>query len=112
MKRDDPVREELRAARELAQLNLDVLCQGIGRCLAGPNRSDPEDVRNLLIKINTDLQIALETCEAAEEAYRPYWARRYGARARRVTVASSKKQAEGRQRLAHSAGIDAGGKKK
>ena len=78
MKRDDPKREAARLAREEAEINLEILCAGFGRCLAESNyRHELENIRNLIKRINTDLLSAVEAKEAADKAYEPYWGRHY-----------------------------------
>jgi hypothetical protein len=107
MKRDDPKREAARQAREVAQLNLEILCQGIGRSLTESNcRHELENVRYLIERANTDLLKAVEAKEAADKAYEPYWARRY----RRYRPAR-KSKTQVRQRQIHSHKAPGGNKK-
>lgn len=83
-RKEDPKRTKLRAAREAAQVRLNVLCKGIGHALADGYQSCAEDIRPIIVLVNTELVAAVDAHEAAEEAYRPYWSRHRRAYVRRV----------------------------
>jgi hypothetical protein len=107
MRQNDPIREAARAARDQAQLNLDILCRGIGQSLVETGRFAGDDnVRMLIDRVNTDLAKALEAKEAADKAYEPFWGRR---RLRRS--AARKPKTEVRKRQTHSHKAPAGDKK-
>ena len=76
MKRDDPKRLKLQAARDAAGTKVEILSKGIAGLLENYFIRDVEDLRPILDAVNVDLVEAVTAYEKATAAYRPYMARR------------------------------------
>ena len=78
-RKEDPKREATRAERDRASIWVEILSKGIAATLQaeGEGRYDsPIHIRQILKLADENLLPAVQTLEAAEEAYRPYWSHR------------------------------------
>jgi hypothetical protein len=76
MKRDDPKRLKLQAARDAAGTKVEILTKGIAGLLENYYIREVEDLRPILDAVNVDLVEAVAAYEKATEAYRPFMSRR------------------------------------
>jgi len=86
-RREAPAKTKARLERDKATLWLEVVSIGIARKLR--DAYDPEELREVIRLVNTDLIEALEAKEKAEKAYEPFWTRvRFTRRAKKVKNAA------------------------
>ena len=76
MRRDNPRELKLQAERDNAEARLNMLCKGIGHSLGDGSYGRPEEIRQLIELVNSDLLPAVDAAESAFNAYKPYWGRR------------------------------------
>lgn len=76
MKRDDPKKLKLRAARDAASTKVKILTNGIAETLKNGYWLDTQELQPVIDAVNIDLVEALKAYEKAQAAYRPYMSRR------------------------------------
>jgi hypothetical protein len=77
MRHKDPKRIRAEEERRQASTWLEILCSGIGKQFADTTSGHyPEEIREIIRHVNTELADAVAHAERANKAYEPFWRRR------------------------------------